>query len=366
MNKLKVIQLLPELNIGGVERGTRDFSRALIKKGHESIVISNGGIFEKQIIDDGGRHIKLPIHKKNIFSLKLSKALREIYISERPDIIHVRSRMPAWISYFAIKKMNNKPIYISTFHGLYSTPIYSQIMTKVDHIIAISQTVKDYIKSTYKVSDKNITTIPRGCDVSTFNKQPVNEKWLKEWYEEFPHTKNKILLTMPSRISQWKGLDCFIEAIKLLNNDKYHALIVGPTSTNKKKYSNTLKTYISKNNLENKITFTGSRNDIANIYKISEIVFNLSIKPEPFGRTTIEAISCGTKVMGWNHGGTKEILENLFPDGLVELNNIHQLTMKIEQIANNKNFAPLENTFTAEKMIEETVNLYHQLLKSRS
>ena len=108
MSSLKIIQLLPELNIGGVERGTKDFSKVLIDQGHKSIVISNGGIFEKDIINDGGKHIKLPIHKKNPSSLFLSKKLKSIYEDEMPDIVHVRSRMPAWINYLAFKKMKRK------------------------------------------------------------------------------------------------------------------------------------------------------------------------------------------------------------------------------------------------------------------
>ena len=108
--------------------------------------------------------------------------------------------------------------------------------------------------------------------------------------------------------------------------DSYHGLIVGPVAKNKKKYLADLKKLIDRRNISNKITFTGGINDIQNVYKISDIVFNLSLKPEPFGRTTIEAISCGTKVIGWDHGGTKEILENLFPNGLVELSAIKVIT----------------------------------------
>ena len=104
MSKLKVIQLLPELNIGGVERGTKDFSSALVQRGHESIVISNGGIFEKDIRAHGAKHISLPIHKKSLFSYFLSNKLKTIYEEEKTDIVHVRSRMPEWINYFEFKK----------------------------------------------------------------------------------------------------------------------------------------------------------------------------------------------------------------------------------------------------------------------
>ena len=129
MSKFKVIQLLPELNIGGVERGTKDFSKVLVDRGHDSLVISNGGVFEKDIIEDGGKHINLPIHKKSLFSIRYASDLRDIYLSEKPDIVHVRSRMPAWINYFAYKKLSHKPLLVSTFHGLYSTPLYSQVMS---------------------------------------------------------------------------------------------------------------------------------------------------------------------------------------------------------------------------------------------
>ncbi len=364
MNKLKVIQLLPELNIGGVERGTKDFSKVLVDKGHDSVVISNGGVFEKDIIEDGGKHINLPIHKKSLFSIRYASGLRDIYLSEKPDIVHVRSRMPAWINYFAYKKLPNKPLLISTFHGLYSTPLYSQVMSKVDHTIAISKTVKDYIKQTYKVSDEKITVIPRGCDPKIFNKNPVGETWIKNWYQEFPQTQDKIILTLPTRISKWKGLDCFIDLVNLLDDDNYHALIVGPTAKSKKSYLKQLQKKISNYGIEDKITIIGSRNDISNIYKISDFVFNLSIKPEPFGRTTIEAISSGSRVIGWNHGGTKEILEELFPDGLVELNNVEDLAEKVLQLSNMINNMPKENIFTSERMASETINLYDYLLRA--
>ena len=361
MSKLKVIQLLPELNFGGVERGTKDMSKALVSEGHESIVISNGGIFEKDILDDGAKHIRLPIHKKSLFSLLLAKKLRSIYEKEQPDIIHVRSRIPAWINYFALKSLNKKPILISTFHGLYSKPIYSQIMSKVDHIIAISNTVKDYIIKTYSINSKKITTIPRGCDMEYFNKEKLKDEWINNWYQEFPQTKNKIILSLPARISKWKGIDNFIELISKLNTDIFHGLVIGPTSKSKKKYFKKLQQKILSLEIGDDITFTGSRNDIPYIYKISDIVFNLSVEPEPFGRTTIEAISCGIKVIGWNHGGTKEILEELFPDGLVSLGDINGLKEKVITISNNDSM-PKDNTFTSTKMISETIKLYNQLV----
>lgn len=365
MSNLKVIQLLPELNFGGVERGVKDFSKALVDRGHQSIVISNGGLLQEEIENNGAKHINLPIHKKRISSLFLASQLKEIYEKEKPDIVHIRSRMPAWINFFAFKKLKKRPLLISTFHGLYSTPIYSQVMSKVDHTISISNTVKNYIQSTYKMTDDQITIIPRGCDSDQFNKEGIEESWLSKWYEEFPQTQGKKILTLPTRITKWKGVDSFIDLVESLDDDDLHALVVGPVSDSKRKYYESLVNKVHEKSLSNKITFTGSRKDIANIYKFSDVVYNLSIQPEPFGRTTIEAISCGSAVAGWKHGGTQEILEELFPQGLAELNNIKELKdITLDILRSNQK--PLENIFTSERMIDSTINLYYDLLNKSS
>ncbi len=360
MSKLKVVQLLPELNTGGVERGATDLSNELVRRGHTSFVISNGGRFEKEIADNGGIHIKLPIHKKSISILFLANKIFKIYQNINPNIIHVRSRVPALVNLIAYKKFkSNKPKLISTFHGLYSKPFYSQVMSKVDHAIAISDVVKDYIKQNYSLENDQITLIPRGCDISVFNKDSINDNWLNTFFNKYPNTKNKKILTLPGRITRWKGAESFIDLIESLDSS-YHGLIVGPVATNKKSYLRNLKNLVQKKNLEDKITFTGGVSDIENIYKLSNIVFNLSLKPEPFGRTTIEAISCGAKVVGWDHGGTKEILENLFPSGLAKLANIDSLKEVTIKVSNNDLY-PKDNVYTSKLMIDKTINLYESL-----
>ena len=211
-----------------------------------------------------------------------------------------------------------------------------------------------------------ITTIPRGCDANTFNREPAPEDWVAQWNREYPQTSNKIILTLPTRISKWKGVDSFIELFSKLDGEKFHGLIVGPTSKSKKRYLESLQQKVIALGINKNITFTGSRNDIKNIYKISDIVFNLSTEPEPFGRTTIEAISSGSKVIGWDHGGTKEILEELFPEGLVSLNNINDLKDKVMVVANTDHPLPKENIFTSERMTQSTIDLYHQLINKDS
>ena len=361
---MKILQILPELNIGGVERGVCDLSKALVEQGHQSFVISNGGKLESSLVDSGGKHISMPVHIKRFKTLKLAKELYEVILDVNPDIIHVRSRMPAWVTYHALKKFkNNKPVHVSTFHGLYSFPIYSKVMANVDHIISISNTVEDYIKTTYKVPDEKITVIPRGCDLSEFNQEPLDQSWKDEWYKEFPQTLNKKIIMLPARITKWKGVDDFINLINLINDESIHAIVVGPVSKSKQKFFKKLQSKVQKLNLETKITFCGSRSDIVNVYKFADIVYNLSKTPEPFGRTTIEAASVGTKIMGWDHGGTKEILSELFPDGLVKLEDIQALKEKTLELLSDDDKKPKPNTFTSERMINSTLEVYRSLLE---
>lgn len=361
---MKILQILPELNIGGVERGVCDLSKALVEQGHQSFVISNGGKLESSLVASGGKHISMPVHIKRFKTLKLAKELYEVILDVNPDIIHVRSRMPAWVTYHALKKFkNNKPVHVSTFHGLYSFPIYSKVMANVDHIISISNTVEDYIKTTYKVPDEKITVIPRGCDLSEFNQEPLDQSWKDEWYKEFPQTLNKKIIMLPARITKWKGVDDFIDLINLINDETIHGIVVGPVSKSKQKFFKKLQSKVQKLNLETKITFCGSRSDIVNVYKFADIVYNLSKTPEPFGRTTIEAASVGTKIMGWDHGGTKEILSELFPDGLVKLEDIQALKEKTLELLSDDDKKPKPNTFTSERMINSTLEVYRSLLE---
>ena len=357
---MKVLQILPQLNIGGVERGTLDLSKALIQKGHESYVISGGGILVDELIQSGAKHYEIPVHIKSLRTLSLAKNLSKTISSIDPDIVHVRSRMPAWVNFRAFKMLQKKPLLISTFHGLYSFPIYSQVMSFVDHSIAISKTVEKYILKNYKLNKGDITVIPRGCDPAGFNNSSINPDHKAKILNEFPEIVGKKVLTIPGRNTKWKGVAEFIELLSLLDGS-YHGLIVGPTAKSKIKYLNKLQNKVSSLNLEDKITFTGSRRDIADIYKISDVVFNLSQTPEPFGRTMIEAIACGAKVVGWNHGGASEILSELFPQGLVKLNDMNEL-LNTTNLITSSNFSPRENTFTASRMTNSTINLYQNLI----
>jgi len=364
---MKIIQLLPELKVGGVERGTVDLSDHLVKLGHDSAVISAGGQLVNILNNHGAKHYQLPIAKKNIRALSQINNLKKIYLDFQPDIVHVRSRFPAWINYYALKNFQgNKPIVISTFHGLYSKPFYSKSMSYADEIIAISQTVKDYILENYSVDTSNLHLIYRGCDLNEFNTTPLSQEWNEAWFNEFPQTRNKIILNLPGRITSWKGIESFVDLLSQLDTSRFHGIIPGPVASNKRNYFSSLNKLIKQKGLTDHLSFCGARPDIADVYKISDIVMNLSSKPEPFGRTIIEAAACGCHVMGWDRGGVKESIQSINPDGLVEYGNIRMFVKQIDKVLASSPPESIPEQFTKECQVNATINVYELALSKAS
>ena len=359
MRKLKVIQILPTLNTGGVERGVLDFNNYLVKNGHDSYVISNGGRQVKNLIEDGGNHIHLQISNKSIFTLFQAKKLADVINEISPDIVHIRSRVPAWV--LQISKLflkNPRPIIFSTFHGLYSTPFYSRIMASFDRVIAISKTVEKYVNENYeRYLKKPPKLIYRGSDEEYFSKSfTPSEHYVNEFFRKLPNLKDKKIISFPGRLSSWKGQESFIKLMSDLP-DEFSGLIVGPYKSAKPKYLRSLEKLIEDYRLKNRVFFYNAKEDIREIYYLSEVVLNLSIKPEPFGRTILEAAMMGKKIAGWNRGGPGEVLDMCFPEGKVEFNNFDSLTETIKKLSKNNNIP--QNVFlTSDLMHSKTVSCY--------
>ncbi|MAC03958.1 MAG: glycosyl transferase family 1 [Gammaproteobacteria bacterium] len=367
MRKLKIIQILPSLNTGGVERGVLDFNKYLVNNGHESFVISDGGRQVKNLIEDGGNHIHLQVSRKSIFTLLQAKKLADVINEISPDIVHIRSRVPAWVLQTSkIFLKSPQPIFFSTFHGLYSTPFYSRIMASFDRVIAISKTVEKYVNENYKRYLKHETRlIYRGSDETYFNErfQPT-EKYIKNFFDTFPNLKDRKILCFPGRLSSWKGQEAFIKLISELPED-YVGLIVGPYESAKPKYLNNLKQLIEDYRLKNRINFYNAKGDIREIYWLSNIVLNLSIKPEPFGRTILEAAMMGKKIIGWDRGGPGEVLDMCFPQGKVDFNNFKMLTDVVKTLSNTED-VPKNIFLTSELMHSKTVSFYNDALDNKS
>jgi len=370
MNKaLTVIQVLPALNSGGVERGTTEIANALVNAGHRSIVISAGGRLVEQLENEGTKHITLSIGEKRLSTLKYIWQLRKIFRQVQPDIIHLRSRLPAWIAYLAWRKLpvTNRPHIVTTVHGPYSVNKYSAIMTIGERVIAVSNMIKDYIIENYQgINPDNIEVIHRGIDPQRYCSQyRPSDTWLNEWQKDYPQLTNKFVLTLPARITAWKGQDDFISCIQLLKSKgiKVHGLIVGETHPRKQKFLADLKQRINELNLESDITFTGHRSDLQNILTISNIVFSLAKEPEAFGRTTIEALSMGIPVIGYNHGGVAEQLDILFPEGKAPVGDIQAVVDKVIAWQHTIPSVGIDHPFTLQMMCQKTLQIYQELTR---
>ena len=363
--KASILQVLPALTMGGVERGTLEIGRALVAAGYRSTVVSNGGPMVTQLLAEGSEHIALPVHRKSPLSLRLVTPLRELI--SHYDLVHVRSRLPAWLIYLAWRKLpqHSRPRLVTTVHGRYSVNRYSEIMTKGERVIAISKNVREYILENYpKVEADRIDLIHRGVDPSEFprNYQPSNE-WLTEWQQDHPHLEDKELLALPGRISRWKGHESFIRLIaRLRTDDQVHGLIVGGAERKQQRFLEELQQKCRDLGLEDRVTFLGPRSDMREIMSQCAAIYNLSTHPEPFGRTMIEALSLGRPVIAWNYGGAAESVGELFPDGLVAVGNEQALAETTLQLLRNQLPKPLPNTFLLELMQRQTLNVYAQLL----
>ncbi len=365
---LTVIQVLPALNGGGVERGTLEIGQYLVQQGHRSIVVSAGGRMVEQLIQEGSEHFQARIGIKSPATLKYIPWFRKLLLNIRPDIIHLRSRLPAWICYLAWKSLpqNKRPHLVTTFHGQHSVNRYSKIMTCGEQVITVSEFMKKHILSAYPdVDAEKIVVIPRGIDTSRYypGYRP-DAQWLEQWSQYFPQTRNKKILTLPGRISRRKGIEDFIAVIKSLQSENYavHGLIVGETNSQKNQYLNELKQLIQDQQLSHAITFTGHRSDLQNILAISDIVFSLSKKPESFGRTVTEALSMAVPVVAYDHGGVSEQLQQLFPTGKVPLNDIDAAAKTAKNILSQKNILISANeTYTLARMCSETLAVYTRL-----
>jgi glycosyltransferase involved in cell wall biosynthesis len=371
---MKIIQVLPELNSGGVERGTLELSRFLVQQGHESLVISNGGRLVETLEAEGGTHLTLPVHRKSLTSLPQILKLRSLFQEQRPDVVHIRSRLPAWLVWLAWRGMDpaTRPRLISTVHGFYSVNRYSRIMTEGEQVICVSRSVKDYVLKNYSgVPESKLRVVHRGVDPTElpYGFQPDAE-WLECWRAEFPQLDGKYVIALPGRITRWKGHLDFVTVIENLRQKGLPVcgLIVGESHAKKREFEQELRDAIQLRGLESSIVFTGHRSDVREVMAVSDVVVSCSTDPEAFGRVTLEALSLGKPVAAYNHGGVAEQLEELMPEGRVPLRDIAAMTSLLARWYSDRP-APLRTTdhsFTLERFWNSVLSVYEDSVLRRA
>ena len=369
---MRVLQLLPELNAGGVETGTLETARSLVQAGHESIVISAGGRLVKSLEAEGSRHILLPIHKKQIGSLRQVKTLRAFFEAEKPDVLHLRSRLPAWLAWLAWRKMSpqTRPRLVSTVHGFYSVNAYSKIMTCGEVVICVSNSVKNYILKNYPdVPEKKLTVIHRGAEAAKYPRgYRPNADWIAQWRRDFPQLEGKYLVVLPGRFTRLKGQLDFVRVIASLKASglPVHGLLIGETHPRKLGYREKVRAAIQSAELETECALLEHRGDLREIMAVSDAVVSCAVKPEAFGRVTLEALSMGRPVVGYDHGGVREQLDALFPAGKVPVGDTATMAQKLIAWQKNPPVPKKENPFTLEAMLSQTLRIYQNLTTTTS
>ncbi|MFO7807722.1 glycosyltransferase family 4 protein [Guyparkeria sp.] len=364
--RLIVVQMLPALDGGGVERGTLEIAEALVRAGHRAIVISEGGRLVEELEALGAEHVSLPIGRKALTTLRYIPIVRRLLRAEQVDILHLRSRLPAWIGYLAWKGMPraSRPHLVTTVHGAYSPSWYSAVMTKGERVIAVSDSIVEYIRTNYpKVDPKRIVRIYRGIDPAHyypgFRPDPA---WVERFFTENPQATDRWLLTLPGRITQIKGQMDLIEIVAGLKvrGVPVHALLVGGVHPRRQDYWHRVQAAIEEKGLANDITWLGPRSDLREIMAISDVVLSLTQKPESFGRTVTEALALGRPVLGYDHGGVGEQLAVVFPAGRIPWGDVAGVTRVLSTW--NEEGAPDTSRecvpYTLRRMQDETLDLY--------
>ncbi len=362
---LTVVQVVPDLDSGGVERGTLEVAAALVDAGHRSLVISGGGRMVAALEAAGSEHLTWTIGRKSPLTWRFVPRLRRLLAERAVDILHPRSRVPAWVAYLAWQRMppRQRPRFVTTAHGVYSVNRFSEIMTRGECVIAVSESIRDYLRESFPRADMaRVRVIHRGVDARLFppGYRPA-PRWCADWYAQFPELKHKYVLTLPGRLTRLKGHEAFVRLLARLAADDVgaHGLIVGDADASGKTYAEGLRRDVT--NAKLPISFAGHRDDMRDIYASSDLVLSLSSHPESFGRTVVEALSMGVPVLGYDHGGVGEVLASAFPDGRVAAGDEQALLARAREFRSRPPRPATPVPFTLEAMLSKTLALYSEL-----
>ncbi|MDP8266125.1 MAG: lipopolysaccharide heptosyltransferase II [Candidatus Aceula meridiana] len=359
---MRVLQILPELRVGGVETGTVDLARYLVEHGHQALVISNGGELVVDLEEAGARHIELPAHRKNILTaIWCTHRLIKILQQEKVDIVHARSRVPGWIAFFACQKI--KTPFVTTCHGYYSKHFFSRVMAWGKLIIVPSKVIGRHMIEDFHVAAENIRCIPRSVDLRKFN-IPRSESFSKSEYT----------ISIIGRITPLKGHEYFLRAMaRVVRTLPYVKIwIIGDAPEEKISYREGLKVLVRRLGLADKVEFLGSRKDIPELLAETDVLVFSSVVPESFGRVIVEAQAAGVPVVAARVGGVVEIIEDEQTGILVEPKHPEKMAEAVVRVLEDKVLARrlVENAkekilshYTLDHMASQTLEVYGEVLK---
>ena len=372
-----ILQVIPALGSGGgVERGTVEIAEAIADAGGRALVVSVGGAQVHEIARAGGEHIELPLHSKNpVVIYKNILRLAALIERENVDLIHVRSRAPAWSALYAAKR-TKRPL-VTTFHGTYNARsfikrAYNSVMTKGERVIAISAFIAEHVHRFYGVPASRLRIIHRGVDLYRFNPAKVSAERVVQLANEWRLTEGYPVIMLPGRLTRWKGQTVFIEAVAKLERRDIRCLIVGGDQ-GRQDYRRELEAMVEKQNLGEIVRIVDHCADMPAAYMLSDAVVSASTDPEAFGRVMIEAQALGRPVIASDHGGAREtVLPDktgwLVPPGDVDaLSAALSKVLALDGAARGRlSDAAITNVaehFSKQKMCAKTLEVYNEVLQ---
>jgi len=376
-NNKTILQVVPALVSGGVERGTIEIAKSLKESGYNSIVISAGGPLVSKLAQLDIKHININVASKNPFIMcKNVGLIRDVIEEYKVDIVHARSRAPAWSCYRATRGSRAK--FITTFHGIYNFSglfkrYYNSVMTKGEIIIAVSNFVKQHIIENYNVAEDRIKVIYRGVDYRYFNPANITNDLYLKFSEKYQVINNIPVILLPSRMTSWKGQMVLVEALNLIKDLDFYCLMVGDLSKHPN-FTQRINDRIMKCKLQRKIQIFGNEINMIGLYGVSDIILSTSIEPEAFGRTIIEAQAMEKLVIATNIGGAAETIIDGVTGYHVEPKNAQDLadkirrclsilnTEKAKQITIAARKSVIDN-FSLDLMLRKNLEIYESLLR---
>ncbi|MFH1460251.1 MAG: glycosyltransferase [Candidatus Omnitrophota bacterium] len=365
---MNILQILPELKSGGVERGTIDLADALVSQGHQSVVVSAGGRLVEQLQTIGSKHYRLNVHKKSLFSvINCTIKLIRIIKKEKIDIVHARSRVPAWIGFLACFFTQTK--FITTCHGYYSKHFFSRVMGWGKIVIVISQIIGRHMIEDFNVSREKIRLIYRGVDLKDFIFRGLNSV-----KEKSKNNKKEKVIGIIGRISPIKGHVHFLKAIPIITSQisNLKAVIIGEAPLNRQEYVDELKALTQQLNIEKIVEFMGNVSDIPTVLKKMDLLIMATTTQEAFGRVVIEAGAVGVPVVATRVGGVVEIIDHEKDGLLVESANPHELAQAAIRILKDENLSQqfiknlrekVVSKFSLNSLVTKTISLYNELIE---
>jgi lipopolysaccharide heptosyltransferase II len=360
---MKIIQVVPRMNVGGVERGVVDFARYFQGKQHQIIVVSGGGRLVPELEARGVKHYQLNVYKKSPLSLLTIRQLRKIIIQEGADIVHARSRVPAWISFFATRGTGAD--FVTTAHGFYSVHFFSEVMGWGKYVICPSGIIAKHMHNNFGVDNKRIKIVSRWVKLDRFPFVP---------YQQKPQRPSLIAI---GRISPSKGYQYLIEAMrKVVRSNPYATLsIVGSVDKSKVKYFNYLRSLVQRYSLDYNVKFLGYRSDVADLLNESRLLVMPSVIQESFGRIIIEAFACGVPVVASKVGAIPEIIKDQHDGLIVPPKDPSALSTAILEVINDPSFAArmtdnarkkVVQRYSADHCISQVIDIYQQTKQTKN